>query len=154
MISFVAAVVDRALSHVPVRIPQWLRLAVQLAAVLAACFAFVGVCLFLLIYGETHWLPDRQMALMAIFTVVIFGAVISEFRRWGRNWRFWLALAGLFVLHVIACAVVWSRRVDWRTIHYGVLSLIEIPLLCTALDRLGFSPWRIARRQQHSPRGE
>ena len=153
-IRFVAAVVDRALAHIPVRIPQWLRLAVQLAAVLAGCFAFVCVFLLILIYGETHWLPDRQMTLMAIFTVVVFGAVISEFKGWRRNWRFWLALGAPFVLHVSACAVLWSRRVDGRTIHYAMLSLIEILMLCSALDALGFFPWRITRRKKHSPRGE
>ena len=120
--------------------PNWLKLALQLCAILLAAYLFVYLAVLVQFYGEDHWLPDKHLVISVLFTAVVFSAVIAEFKRSWVDGRFWLSVSALCFLHLLACAAAWKFIREWRTILYAVVSVAEIPLLCVALDALGFVP--------------
>lgn len=106
-------------------------------------FALLGtsgflIAFFVVEYGDAPWaLPARWLALI-VYTPLVFGAVVREFRRsWGRI-AFWLCVLGLLAVHTAGYAAVLAHIEAWRNIWFLPLSIAECPILVLILHVLGY----------------
>ena len=137
------------MQHV-VTIRHSLKLAGQLAAILIAAFAVVCVLFLLIAYEESQHFPVKRLLSMVLLTGGVFPAVVAEFKPSWRRWQFWLTVAGLFALHILACIVVWRADVEWRAITYAAIALAEIFVLWASLDICGFRrPAATTKTERH-----
>jgi hypothetical protein len=103
--------------------------------------AGVGVATIVVTLGEysrDHWLPSFASVALTAFTLVTFLAVLVQFKRHWHHWTFWVATAGLLCLHVLAYAALLFEMPDWRLPYFAIVCVIETPVLCSILDRIGF----------------
>jgi hypothetical protein len=59
-------------------------------------------------------------------TLLLFGIFVPAYRSIWKEWRFWLAVAFLFVVHVLAWAIMLSRVSHWRAIWTAYLTFPEM----------------------------
>jgi peptidoglycan/LPS O-acetylase OafA/YrhL len=101
-------------------------------------------------YSETHWVPPARWVGLAVYTLLIFGTLIRDFRpSWGRA-GFWATLAGLFAAHLVAYAIVLRSTPEWRLIWFLPMSLAEFPILMSILSSLGYRDSPLKRRRREN----
>jgi hypothetical protein len=112
---------------------------------------FSGILLIVYFeYGEDHWVPSIRLIGTAAFTVLVFGALVTEYSRSWRSPRFWLWISLLLTLHVLGYALLFRVVEHWRAIWYALITTVEIPLLMTLLHSQGFpyAPLSLTRRRK------
>ena len=90
--------------------PSWLKQGLQLVAILVAAFLFVYLYVLLRAHSDDHGVSEQRLLFLVMFTAAVFLPVVAEFRASWRDIRFWLAVLGLFTLHVR-----WNRWPARRT---------------------------------------
>ena len=88
--------------------------------------AIVVLVLFTVITITTKGakVPSRWLAL-AIYTVGLFWAIIRQSREYWRRPNFWLAIAGLLALHVLAFVAILQTYPEWRGIWFVPVVIVE-----------------------------
>lgn len=122
---------------------RWILL--SLALILTGILVAGGVILYGE-YSETHWVPPAGWVNLALFTALVFGASISEFSRSWRSIRFWAAITGLVVSHVLAHAVLFDLTPEWPPIYFALITMVEVPFLNYVLFAAGFPIAPLTRR--------
>lgn len=93
--------------------------------------------------GYTHEPPVGWFGL-AGFTPLIFWSVIKSLRRCWKRAAFWLSVAALLVLHILAFVAVLLHYPPWPLLWFIPISFIEAGLFVMILGKLfsdtGHSP--------------
>jgi hypothetical protein len=112
----------------------WKRaLHLSLLVIVGFLVAFVVVT-----YGDASWGPAGRWFGLVIYTAIIFGGVIRDFRRsWGQL-TFWLSVTGLFAIHSASYAAVLTLVEGWRSVWFLLISIGEYPILVLILHALGY----------------
>ncbi len=85
--------------------------------------------------GPFRWMPAVRWWSLAGTTALIFWAVVKQFRHHWHRLSFWLKVAGLLAIHLLAYAVLLSRFPEWRLLWFVPLSVVEGGLLVLVLGR-------------------
>jgi hypothetical protein len=108
-----------------------IQLALLIIAGILAAFVVVE-------YSHAAWVPAPRWLGLIVFTPLVFGAVVRDFRRsWGRT-TFWLCVTGLLVAHGAAYTAVLKTVEEWRNVWFLPLSIGECPVLVVVLHSLGY----------------
>lgn len=94
---------------------------------LASLTAFALVFALLVYTGHTGRLPWNWIAL-AVFTSGLFWVTIRQSRAYWRRLGFWLAIAGLLVVHLLAFISVLRVYPQWREIWFVPVMIVEAGL--------------------------
>src|SRR5262249_1559841 len=86
-------------------------------------------------YSEIQW-PEWISININIFLIaaLMFGYVLKWYRRSLRRLRFWAAFGGLLMIH-LSVSMAFFRKMAWGPL--GLISLVELALICMALERAG-----------------
>jgi len=96
---------------------------------------FIG---FVTDYRKEHWLPSFRWLQLAVFTAIVFGDLVRQFRRSWRQLTFWLCTGALLAAHIGIYAVLFIRVTEWRVIWFLPLSIAELVVLLWLFDALGY----------------
>jgi hypothetical protein len=100
----------------------------------------IGLVLFIIwdVYSEIQW-PEWVSININIFlmTALIFGYALKWYRRSWRSLRFWAAFGGLFIIH-LSIFMAFFKKWAWGPL--ALISMVELPLICFALERAGAHP--------------
>lgn len=121
-----------------VKFHPWQNRIIQVVALIAFASAFVVAVVLLDQYSRDHWVPSSGTIRMVLFTGVTFVAVGSQFRRDWHSRVFWLAMTALLVIHIFCFVLVFGWLTAIPLPVFAAVSLVEIPVLCSLLDRAGF----------------
>ncbi len=76
----------------------------------------------------------RQWIALAMWTAIVFGVVARNRKQQWDRMTFWLALAGLLMIHLLAYVAVLNTYPQWRLVWFALVSMVEAPLLHSVLD--------------------
>jgi len=110
-----------------------------LACVLIALVAAASVKLYV-DTGPWRWMPSRRWWDFALMTVIIFVMAAKLCRRYRGARSFWMALAGLLVVHLVFWTILLLNVAEWASSWFFVTMPVELAALVLALSKLGFPP--------------
>lgn len=84
--------------------------------------------------AETHT-HFHEFALV-VNTLLVFGILIKWFRDAWRRRVFWVALAAMMLLHVVACLLMLDRLAELPFIYYALIDVGEWGVLDQVLRRI------------------
>ena len=96
-------------------------------------FLYVGIALAVLVIfaaaivlskGAVGRASGAWMAL-AVFTLCLFWVVVRQSRAYWRRLGFWLAIAGLLVVHLLVFVAVLRAYPQWREIWFVPIVIVE-----------------------------
>jgi hypothetical protein len=90
----------------------------------ASLTAFALVFALLVYTGHTGGVPGRWIAL-AVFTSCLFWVTIRQSRTYWHRPGFWVAIAGLLVLHLLAFVAILRAYPQWRGIWFWPIVIVE-----------------------------
>lgn len=101
----------------------------------------IGLCLAAAIIayaavGPFPWVPAVRWWSLAGTTVIVFWVAVKQYRRHWHEISFWLKVAALLAVHVLAYTVVLLMLPDWRLLWFVPPSVVEAGLLVLVLNRL------------------
>jgi hypothetical protein len=115
------------------------------------CLALASLVVLGLVIAVSNYahlaIPFRWVALI-MYTSLLLYAVIKEFRRLWRHVPFWLSLAGLLAIHLLAFVAVLRAIPQWRLLWFIPVVYVESILFSTVLDLL--FTWRPKRTHRPS----
>ena len=104
-------------------------------------------------YAEKHWVPPQRWVGLVAHTLLIFGALLREFRRSWFRLSFWATTTGLLALHLAAYATVLTLVPEWRLVWFLPITVLELPVLTSLLFGFGYrSGGRSKRRRRTATR--
>ncbi len=71
-----------------------------------------------------------------IVTLILFGILVNDYRAQRKDIRTWKVLGGCFFVHVVIGSLLVSRIENIPPILFGVLYVVELPLLRAVVKRL------------------
>ena len=89
--------------------------------------------------GAVGRIPRAWMAL-AVFTLALFWVTIRQSRAFWRRMDFWLAIAGLLVVHLLVFVAILSAYPQWREIWFVPVTIVECGLFGAILYLLFAEP--------------
>jgi hypothetical protein len=92
----------------------------------------------LLKYSDAGWAIYLRWLALVFYTLIVFGAAVSEFRPSWKRIAFWLCVCALFLVHIAAYILVLRAVAEWRNIWFLPLSIAECPVLVLVLHLLGY----------------
>ena len=95
-----------------------------LGLAIGALAAFALVFAILIYTGHTRPVPHSWIALV-VFTAGLFWVTVRQSRRYWRRPGFWLAIAGLLVVHLLAFISVLRAYPQWRGIWFVPVVIVE-----------------------------
>jgi hypothetical protein len=120
------------------QIPRLWKVFGGMVAVVVSGVAAAVLALLYADYSEDHWTPRLIWLQLAVFTVLTFGLLVSEFRpSWNRA-SFWVALLALLGAHVALYAVVLAHVSEWRLVWFMIVGIAEGSLLIRVFAGAGF----------------
>jgi len=109
------------------------------------------VAIGLAVVGAMLWTADSGVDIEPYFlfvwlileTLVVFGYALASFKRSFGQASFWFVTSAMLAVHLVAWAVLLERGVVEKI---GVLPatgamMVELPVICVALDWMGYRPW-------------
>jgi hypothetical protein len=90
----------------------------------ASLTAFALVFAFLVYTGHTGSVPGRWIAL-AVYTAGLFWVTIRQSRTYWRSPGFWVAIAGLLAVHLLAFVAILRAYPQWRGIWFWPVVIVE-----------------------------
>lgn len=93
----------------------------------------VGVCVLVIVLlaglyrhaaGNPWWLAKRFVGL-AVFTAIIVGFTLWEFRRYYWRFKFWVVMMFLLGVHLTAFMMLLLTVNDLRAIWFGIIITVE-----------------------------
>jgi peptidoglycan/LPS O-acetylase OafA/YrhL len=99
----------------------------------------VVVAFLVVEYSDAPWAPSARWVALLIYTPIVFGAVVPEFRRSWERMTFWLAVVGLVAVHIAAYVILLTSMDGWRNVWFLPLSMAECPALIFVLHTLGYA---------------
>ena len=94
-------------------------------------FLYVGIALAVLaafavviVLSKGGKVPSGWLAL-AVFTSCLFWITIRQSREYWRRLGFWLAMAGLLVVHLLSFVVILRAYPEWREIWFVPVIIVE-----------------------------
>ena len=76
------------------------------------------------------------LILFILYTAVVFGYPVSQFRGVLENWLFWTTLSTLLLFHIMAFALAFSRIHSPALGYYGLLAPIEAGLVMFVVGKV------------------
>jgi hypothetical protein len=109
------------------------RLLLYVGIALAALAAFALI--FALSIRTGIVIPGRWIGLV-MWTAIVFGVVVRARRKYWTLPIFWLAVAGLLIIHLLAFALVLNTYPQWRPLWFIPVAIGEAAMLGAVLDTL------------------
>lgn len=98
--------------------------------------ALAGAIIGYAVAGPFSWMPSMRWWSLAGTTALIFWAVVKQFRHHWRLLSFWLKVAALLTVHLLAYTVVLLKVPDWRLVWFVPLSVVEGGVLVLVLGKV------------------
>ena len=123
---------------IPRRIPRvWRLMLMFFGIVLIALAVDLGVKVSVET-GAERWMPSSRWWSFAMITGAIFGVVARLCRPSWIQRSFWLTLASLLAIHLLAWTIPMLNTSEWGAGLFVLVSMIEGALLMWLLVKLGF----------------
>lgn len=116
------------------RISKALWLAFYVGIGLLVVVGIVGFEALHGVRGSFH--IEARWAGLALWTPLIFGLVIRNLRKYWRLLTFWMALAALLAIHLLAFVVILQRYPEWRPVWFMFVAIVESVFLSTILEMM------------------
>lgn len=125
---------------IPRRVPRIWRLMIMLLGMIIIALA-VDLSIKLSVEtGADRWMLSSRWWIFAMLTGAIFGVVAKLYRPSWSQRSFWLTLAGLLAIHLLAWTIAMLNTSEWGTGLLVLATVTESGFMMWLLIRLGFRP--------------
>jgi hypothetical protein len=102
----------------------------------------VAIALLVMIQAYTGYRGEVPVGWFGLagFTPLVFWAVIKPLRMYRKRPTFWLAVAALLVVHLLAFVAVLLHYPRWPLLWFVPISYVEAALFLTILGKLFIRP--------------
>jgi cell division protein FtsW (lipid II flippase) len=76
----------------------------------------------------------RRWRGLAFFTLITFGWIVKQLRRFWSRWIFWISLASLLIIHLVVMVIVLRRVAHWLDIWFLIITVAETPVIIAILE--------------------
>lgn len=98
--------------------------------------AVAGAIIVYAAAGPFSWMPSVRWWSLAGTTALIFWAVVKQFRHQWHRPSFWLEVAGLLAVHLVAYTVVLLRVPEWHLLWFVPVGVAEAGVLILVLAKV------------------
>lgn len=113
-----------------------LVLMLKIILLIMAGIAVAAALLFYAAVGPFAWIPSVRWWSLAGTTVLVFWAVVKQFRRHWQRVSFWVEVGGLLGIHLFAYTILLLRVPEWRLLWFVPVSVVEGGLLVLVLAKV------------------
>jgi FtsH-binding integral membrane protein len=105
------------------------RVLLYIGLAFAALAAFALLFAILVYTGHTHIERESwSWVALAVFTAGLFWVTINQSKAYWRRFGFWLAIAGLLVVHSLVFVAILRAYPQWREIWFVPVVIVEAGL--------------------------
>ncbi len=114
------------------------RRVIELGVEVLIALALVAAVLLYARFGPFRWMPSPRWWGLAAMTAVLLWYAVRRYRRYWRRRSFWLTIACLTAVHLVAWSLLLAHVTVWGMAWFVPGVLAEVPVLILALEKLGY----------------